>query len=176
MVGLHWLTVVLMVVIYACMELRGYAPRGSDLREAMKSLHFLTGLCLLLVVVIRIGVRWSAGPEPAILPAVPVWQARLASFMHYVLYAFMLAMPVLGWLVLSAGGKSIVLFGLPIPSLMGVDEPLARQLKEVHETLATLGYVLIGLHTAAALFHHYFMHDNTLVRMLPGCCSGQKTK
>ena len=41
-------------------------------------------------------------------------------------------------------------------------------LKELHETGATLGYALVALHSAAALLHHYFQHDNTLLRMLPG--------
>ncbi len=36
-----------------------------------------------------------------------------------------------------------------------------------HKTLASFGYWLIGLHTAAALFHHYIVKDNALVRMLP---------
>ncbi|WP_455726576.1 cytochrome b, partial [Burkholderia stabilis] len=98
----------------------------------------------------------------------PRWQATLADGMHYALYSFMLAMPLLGWLTLSAAGKPIVLFGLPVPSLIGTDVALSRQLKDVHEALATLGYVLIGLHAMAALLHHYVMRDNTLVRMLPG--------
>ena len=69
---------------------------------------------------------------------------------------------------ISAAGKPIVLFGLPIPSLIGADVALSRQLKGVHGALATLGYVLIGSHAMAALLHHYVMRDNTLVRMLPG--------
>ena len=44
---------------------------------------------------------------------------------------------------------------------------LADSLKEIHETIGTIGYWLIGLHAAVALFHHYVMRDNTLVRMLP---------
>jgi cytochrome b561 len=36
-----------------------------------------------------------------------------------------------------------------------------------HETLAPLGYWLIGLHAVAALFHHYFLKDDTLRRMMP---------
>ena len=167
-IGLHWLTVVLLVAIYASMELRVFAPKGSDLRTALKTLHFLLGLCLLMLVVIRIGVRWRAGTAPEVQPSMPLWQARLASPMHYALYAFMLIMPLLGWLILSAAGKPIILFGIPVPSLIGADAPLARQIKEVHETLATVGYFLIGLHAAAALAHHYIMRDNTLVRMLPG--------
>jgi cytochrome b561 len=39
--------------------------------------------------------------------------------------------------------------------------------KEVHETIGTIGYFLIGLHAAAALAHHYLWRDNTLLRMLP---------
>ena len=65
-------------------------------------------------------------------------------------------------------GKPNRTIGLPVPSLIGTDVALSRQLKDVHEALATLGYVLIGLHAMAALLHHYVMRDNTLVRMLPG--------
>ncbi|MEO8857686.1 MAG: cytochrome b/b6 domain-containing protein, partial [Burkholderiaceae bacterium] len=42
-----------------------------------------------------------------------------------------------------------------------------RNLKDIHETIGTIGYYLIGLHAAAALFHHYVLRDNTLARMLP---------
>ena len=37
----------------------------------------------------------------------------------------------------------------------------------VYGCIELRGYFLIGLHAAAALFHHYFIHDNTLRRMLP---------
>lgn len=175
-ISLHWLTLLLLTIIYASMELRGLAPKGSELRDSLKSLHFLLGLCVLLVAVIRIGARWQSGPAPGVHPPMPAWQASLASLMHYALYAFMLAMPLLGWLALSAKGQPIVLFGLPVPFLIGSNEPLSRQLKEVHEALATVGYFLIGLHAAAALVHHYFLHDNTLARMLPGHRSSQEFK
>lgn len=167
-IALHWLTVLLLIAVYASMELRGLAPKGSELRGNIKSLHFLLGLSVLAVVVIRIWVRIQAGQTPRIEPPMHKWQALAAGAMHHALYAFMIALPLIGWLILSASGKPIVLFGLPIPSLIGTDAKFSRQLKEVHEMLATLGYFLIGLHAAAALWHHYVMHDNTLVRMLRG--------
>lgn len=173
-ISLHWLTLLLLTIVYASMELRGFAPKGSELRDSLKSLHFLLGLCVLLVVAVRICARWQSGPAPGIRPPMPAWQDRSASLMHYALYAFMLAMPVLGWLALSAKGQPIILFGLPVPSLIGSNEPLSRQLKEVHEALATVGYFLIGLHATAALVHHYVLHDNTLTRMLPGRRSSQE--
>ena len=71
------------------------------------------------------------------------------------------------WLLLSAEGKPVPFFGLELPALVGTDAALADSLKTLHETIGTAGYYLVGLHAAAALFHHYSIHDNTLLRMLP---------
>lgn len=43
-IGLHWLMLLVLIAVYAFMELRGVAPKGSDLRANMKSLHYLLGL------------------------------------------------------------------------------------------------------------------------------------
>jgi cytochrome b561 len=85
--------------------------------------------------------------------------------MHAALYLLMICMPIAGWLILSASGKPIPFFGLELPALVAVNEPLAEQIEEIHETVGTIGYWLIGLHAAASLFHHYVQHDNTMVRM-----------
>jgi cytochrome b561 len=79
----------------------------------------------------------------------------------------MIALPLIGWIMLSADGKPIPFFGLTLPPLIGPNEGLAEQLEELHETIGTLGYWLIGLHAMAALFHHYVLRDATLSRMLP---------
>ena len=167
-IALHWLMLVLLVAVYASMELRGLAPKGSELRANLKTLHFSLGLGVLALVMVRLGARWSAGAAPTIAPPVAAWSTLLARLMHFALYAFMVTMPILGWLVLSAAAKPVNLFGWPLPMLIGANEALSHSLKDVHEALATAGYVLIGLHAAAALLHHYVIHDNTLVRMLPG--------
>ena len=164
---LHWLTLLLLVAVYACMELRGLAPKGSVLRADLKALHFSLGLTVLAVVAVRLAVRRVAGAPPPIVPPLSLWQQRLARLAHVLLYAFLLAMPVLGWLALSAAGTPVLLFGVPMPALAAPDKVLAGQIREVHEALATVGYFLVGLHAAAALAHHYLRHDNTLLRMLP---------
>ena len=94
-------------------------------------------------------------------------QALLAKAGHLALYLWMLGLPVLGWLILSAEGKPIPFFGLELPPLIGLDEARAESLEELHKTAGTIGYWLIGLHAAAALFHHHAQRDNTLTRMLP---------
>ncbi|MFY3432418.1 cytochrome b [Achromobacter mucicolens] len=167
-ITIHWLMLVVLALVYACMELRGLATKGTNLYNDVKALHFSLGLCVIGLVAVRLAVRLAAGAAPAVQPPMPRWQDVLARLMHYALYAFMIATPILGWLTLSAGGKTIPFFGLEVPALVGADKALASQLKELHESLATAGYFLVGMHAAAALFHHYILQDNTLARMLPG--------
>lgn len=166
-IALHWLMLLLIVAVYACINLREFYPRGSDIREAFKMWHFMLGLSVFLLVLVRIVARVT-GRTPAITPQPPKWQNIIAKVTHLGLYALMIGMPIGGWLILSASGKPIPFFGLELPALVAPNKDFAGQIKEIHETFGTVGYYLIGLHAAAALFHHYFVKDNTLRRMLPG--------
>lgn len=166
-IALHWVMVLLISAVYATILLRENYPKGTDIREGLKTWHFMLGLTVLALVVIRLIARLSSR-RPPISPELPAWQSLLASATHFALYAFMLAMPVAGWVILSASGKTIPFFGLELPALVGQSKALAGQVKELHETVGTIGYFLIGLHALAALFHHYVVKDDTLRRMLPG--------
>ena len=166
-IGLHWLTLALLIGVYACINLTDLYAKGSAPREALKDWHFLLGLTVLVLVALRLLNRLVGG-NPAVVPPLPLWQHRLASGTHVALYVLMIVMPILGWLTLSAAGKPIPFFGFHLPALLAEDENLADQLKEVHETIGTVGYFLIGAHAVAALFHHFVKRDSTLVRMLPG--------
>ena len=150
--------------VYACIELRTFWPKGSDLRELLKTWHFMLGLSVFALVWIRLYARFRGGTPP-IMPAPPAWQMRFGHAMHLALYLLMICMPIAGWLILSAKGKPIPFYGLELPPLIATDKPLAEQIEEIHETVGTIGYWLIGLHAAASLFHHYVQRDNTLARM-----------
>jgi len=164
---LHWAMLLLITGAYACILLRENFERGSDLREGLKTWHFMLGLTILLLVIIRIGAR-LLNPKPSIIPPPPAWQMHLSKGVHLALYALMLVMPLLGWVILSAEVKLIPFFGLELFPLISPDKALGDQVQEVHETIGTIGYYLIGLHAAASLVHHYVYKDNTLKRMLPG--------
>lgn len=162
-IALHWLMLLLIAAAYACIQLRELYPRGSDIREGLKAAHFTIGLTVLALVVIRIIARLRA-PNP---PSPRSWDGWLASLMHLALYAFMVVMPLLGWLTLSAEGDPIPFYGLNLPPLDSPDKGLADRTKELHETIGEVGYWLIGLHAAAALVHHYILRDGVLRRMTP---------
>lgn len=166
-IGLHWLMLLLLAAVYACMELRVIFPKGSGLREGLKTWHFMLGLSVLVLVSVRLVAR-LAGTTPIHRPALPAWQHVATRLMHLTLYGLMFGMPILGWAILSADGRAIPFFGLQVPPLVGESEAVAEWAEDLHETAGKAGYVLIGLHAAAALFHHYVTRDDTLRRMLPG--------
>jgi cytochrome b561 len=165
-IGLHWLMFLLIVAVYACIELREFYPKGSDPREALKSWHFMLGLSVFILAWLRLIMRLYQ-ITPQIKPALVAWQRILAKTVHAALYILMIGMPLGGWLILSAAGKPIPFYGLNLPALISENKDLAKLIKEIHETAGDIGYGLIGLHAAAALFHHYYLRDNTLIRMLP---------
>src|SRR5690606_34035511 len=95
------------------------------------------------------------------------WQRQAAQLVHVLLYILMIAMPLAGWLLLSAAGKPIPFYGLELPALMGESKAVADAVKETHKTVGQLAYYLIAAHVLAGLYHHYVRRDNALLRMLP---------
>lgn len=167
MIGMHWLMLLLLIAVYVMTYLHDFAPKGSELRAEFKVWHFMLGLCVLALVFARLVMRLTSGTTPLVTPPISHWMKLSGDAMHIALYVFMIGMPVLGWLAVSAKGDPIIFYGLQLPALISQDKGLYDWLKDIHETIGTIGYYLIGLHTAAALVHHYVMHDNTLLRILP---------
>lgn len=164
LIALHWLTLLLLVAVYATMELRGFFPRGSAPRELMKTSHYFLGLSVFFLTWVRLGLR-ATGTTPPIVPAPPRWQMLLARLVALSLYALMLSMPVLGYLVLNAKGHAPAIGGWSLPVLFDLRPELGDLLEQWHEAIAFAGYWLAGLHAAAAVYHHHFRHDDTLLRM-----------
>ncbi len=62
-IAMHWLMLVVLALVYACMELRGLATKGTDLYNNVKALHFSLGLCVIGLVVLRVGARGGRDPR-----------------------------------------------------------------------------------------------------------------
>lgn len=165
-ISLHWLMLLLLIAVYTCIELREFFPKGSDPRNALKMWHFMLGLSVLTFALVRLACRLRFGTPP-IVPTPPALQQKIATLTHVILYALMIGMPLAGWMILSAEGHAIPFFGLELPPLIAPDKALAKQIEEVHETFGKVGYFLIGLHALAGIYHHHFVKDNTLTRMMP---------
>jgi len=165
-IGLHWLMLLLIMAVYLCIELREFYPKGSDIRNGFKAWHFMLGISVWILVLLRLAIRIKH-KAPVITPTPIQWQLTISKLVHLLLYLLMLTMPILGWLTVNYKGHEVMYFGLQLPTLVTADESMATFIEEVHEWIGVAGYWLIGLHALAALYHHYFIKDNTLKRMLP---------
>ena len=163
-VALHW-TVGALVVTALVMGWFMTDMATSPTKVQVYSWHKWIGITVLALFFVRALWRLTH-PAPAPLPR-PAWQGFAVGAVHGLLYALLLAQPLIGWLFSNAAGRSIVYLGLiPLPDLVAKNKPLADTLREVHEAGAWVLAIAIGLHVMAALKHHYVDHDDTRRRML----------
>lgn len=92
----------------------------------------------------------------------------LAHLGHWLLYALIIAMPLSGWVMSSASGFPVSVFGwFVLPDLVAPDMSLKALMLDVHEYMAYAIIALVSVHVLAALLHHFYYKDNVLLRMLP---------
>lgn len=161
----HWLIFVLVFVMIVGGFFLDDVP--DEYKGTIYNLHKLTGLCILLLMVLR--MLWaSCNVKPALPASMPHWQQVSARVTHYLLYLLVTAMPLVGWIGSSASRKAPHLgsftFTLPVPE----DKALSHALFDVHEVIAYMIIAVVCLHIAAALYHHYVKKDDVLRRMLSG--------
>lgn len=163
---LHWLMAVLLLAMLFIGA--GMVASVSERHEWLLHLHKPLGIALLALVVIRLLVRFSTRqpPLPADLPPAQVLAAKAS---HWLLYALMLAMPLLGWAMISAAGDPVMLSNsLQLPAIVPANAQLFAFLRKAHGYLAYLLFLTVLVHLAAALFHGLIRRDGVLQSMLRG--------
>lgn len=160
---LHWLLAVAIVVSFV-VGLQMVDMKMSVLRLKLFNWHKWAGICILTLSAVRLLWRLTHQP-PAELPA-PRWQQRMARATHVLLYTLFFATPLMGWAYSSAAGFPVVLFGvLPLPDFVSPSKELAEALKPWHGVLAKTMAVLVLVHVAGALKHHFIDRDGLIRRM-----------
>jgi cytochrome b561 len=166
--ALHWLMAALIFVLVPIGISIANILKPGPVTDVLYEVHKSLGLTVFTLALIRIAVRWRAGAPP-IVPGLPAWQQTAAVVSHYGLYLLVVLVPITGWTATSACCAPVRLYWtvpvtLPISGGMEAAAPIFL----VHETLALTLTALILLHIGAALHHHFWRRDETLVRMLPG--------
>ena len=167
-IALHWLIALLVVGGFSLGLYMSDLP-VSPQKLRYFSWHKWSGITVLALTFVRLAWRLTH-PAPAPVPGLPRWQEQAARTIHRVLYVLLFAIPLTGWMYSSASGYPVVYFGikaLQLPDLVAKDKALADLLKAVHQSLNWTLLVLVAIHAAAALKHHFVDRDETLRRMLP---------
>jgi cytochrome b561 len=161
---LHWLLAASLV----SMLFIGVGMVGSlDHYGALLAVHRPLGILVLVLAVVRLIVRWRSSLPP--FPETMSERERfIASASEKLMYALMISLPLIGWLMLSAGHTPIVLVGpLHLPPLLAPNPRLFATLRSLHTGLAYTLFITFLAHLGAVLFHTLIVRDGLLSRMLP---------
>ncbi|MFJ4064514.1 cytochrome b [Pseudomonas sp. NPDC089996] len=158
----HWL----MAMLIISMLFIGVSMVGdlSQRHPLLVELHKATGLALLVLVIVRIGLRLTL-PHPPLPADLPALQRFAAGASHLLLYGLMLAMPLLGWAMLSAGGYPRP---LQLPAIAPHDLQVYAVLRQAHGWAGYLLFATVLVHLGAALMHALVRRDGVLRSMWPG--------
>lgn len=162
---LHWAMAAMIVAMLFIGA--GMVATVSQKHTWLLALHKPLGIAILLLAIARLALRLRHRPPP--LPAdLPLWQRLAAAGSHWLLYALMLALPLLGWGMLSAGGYPVQLGGaLQLPAILPENAALFAWLREAHRYLAWLLFLTFVAHMSAGLYHGLIRRDGVLASMLP---------
>lgn len=161
--ALHWVIALLIIANLAS----GLLNEALEDTIRLIPTHKAIGMTVLALTLVRIAWRlnWRAPHAPASLSRL---QALLARGVQAAFYGLMLAMPITGWVMASAGKYPLTWFGLfDLPKLAVARTDSAYLVsREAHEVLGWLFAALVILHIAAALRHHFILRDGVLKRMM----------
>jgi cytochrome b561 len=163
---LHWTMAPLIIAMLFIGV--GMVATVSSAHNTLIAIHRPLGIALLLLVVLRAGVRLTRGSPP--LPDdMPTPQRFAAKASHLLLYVLMAAMPLIGWAMLSAAGYPVTLYGpLHLPPIAPHNVELFALLRALHTWFAFALFATVLLHLAAALFHGLIRRDGVFSSMARG--------
>lgn len=166
-IGLHWLVAVAVIGLFASGWWMVGLSYYQDWYHRAPALHKSAGLVLFAVLLLRLAWR-AINPVPE-APGRP-WEQRAGRWAHRGMLTLLLAVMVAGYLISTAAGKGIPVFGLfEVPATLHGLPGQEDWAGWAHRWLAYALMALVALHTAAALKHQFLDRDGTLTRMLrPG--------
>lgn len=164
---LHWLVALLLLGQFALGWYLESIPRGVPARGYFVNLHKSTGLLIGLLILVRLGWRLTHTPPP--LPvSMPGWQQQAAAASHYLLYVFMLVMPLSGYVASNFSRFGIDFFNVYKLAPWGTDSKTVYAFfNQTHIISSWLLLALVLVHVLAALKHLLVDRDTVFSRMLP---------
>ena len=169
-VTLHWViafSIIFMIPLGLWMD-----ALPIDIRFGAYTLHKSIGITVLALSIFRFIWRLM-NPPPALPDNMKPIEKLMAHTAHWVLYFLIVAMPLTGWIMVSATHKYPTVFFwftevpfLPMPEGINAHET-HETFEDLHLYLAYGAIALVTLHIAAALKHHFINRDSVLRRMLP---------
>jgi cytochrome b561 len=165
-ITLHWTTLLFVLALLGSALLYGQVEE-RPWAAILLLVHRSLGVMLWALTVFQLVWRWTGARFPA-FPASMSRLHRLAvRVSEYCLYALLLLQPVTGLAQTVLHGRPFELLAWTIPPVTAVHLGYAQLFQGFHELGAWCLVALVGLHAAAAIFHHFVRRDDVLEAMAP---------
>ncbi len=165
---LHWLMAALLIMLIAIGLYMVTLPDAGFDRKKIELILFHKEYGMLALALVAIRSAWRVGNIlPALVANLPDWQKVAARFVHLCFYGLMFALPVTGWLMSSAAGIPVYVFGRSLPDFISANERVFHTFIAIHQWLSYALIFFLFIHAGAALRHHFILRDETLKKMLP---------
>jgi cytochrome b561 len=159
---LHWLTAIL---VFTALFIGFVMVTSTDDYARLLMIHKTLGITILLVSLVRIvnrlthrapGLPYSVGPV----------ERKLVVLSELSMYALLVVQPLVGWAMVSASGRPIVVFGsVRIPPIAPISAELFAVLRQTHSLVAYALLAAVAAHISAVLLHTLTLRDGMLLRM-----------
>lgn len=165
-IAIHWLSVVIIVAMFCLGFWMVDLDYYSSWYRRAPDIHKSVGILFAGVYVLRLILR-LASPTPAPVAGTRPWESRTARVVHRLFYVLIACLVCAGYLISTADGRPISVFGwFEVPATITSIPEQEDLAGEIHWYLALGILTLAGLHALAALKHHFIDRDATLSRML----------
>jgi len=163
---LHWLIAIVLIAMYFVGDYMVELDYYDTWYHRAPQIHKEVGVVIGVLMVFRL--LWNAlqasphhvGNNKAVVKF-------MAKSAHFFLYALVFLLVVSGYLISTAKGQGIDVFGLfELPALLPDDKDRGELAGKIHEWIGLGFMALIALHALASLLHHFIFKDQTLKRML----------
>jgi cytochrome b561 len=121
------------------------------------ALHRSTGMFILFALLLRIA--WRLTNIKPVRPGLTPFELRASRLVHFAFYPLLLCLVLSGYLISTADGRPIDVFGwFEVPALIQ-NKSLADAAGPLHRWIAYSVMMLVALHASAAIKHALTRHS-----------------
>ena len=157
----HWLMAIILIVTFV---LGLNLEHNFQYYYEVLMLHNSLGILIFLLAIIRVCWKW-VNIKPDQLPSKRIFM-KLATLIHVFFYILFFLIPITGYLLTNLQGDTVSFFGNFFPDILSKNIDLKYYIHIIHEALGKIILIMFILHVVGALYHHYYLKDNTLKRIM----------
>ena len=159
---LHWVTAGL---VFAALFIGFVMVNSVSEYARLVVIHKTLGVTILVVVLVRV-INRLTHRAPALPTTVGAIERKLVVLSEVSLYALLMIQPLVGWAMVSASGRPVVVFGsVWLPRIAPPGTDMFWVLRQTHSIVAFTLMAVIAAHISAVLLHTLTLRDRMLSRM-----------